>query len=192
MVKFLDERGRLHESQHGFRPRRGTLTAWKVVLSEVIQAKDIYEFDLRKFFDLINLDSISAKLAQKGVPIQIVRQLYYINTCAAKLKPPFRLNEFEHMMKGLMHKGATPDEVINAPRPISYMYRVRGVPQGAPTSPLLAALSLEGSILDRPGLKALMYADDGMYYGDLSDTPIITPNSGMVTSNIHFNLDKSG
>lgn len=158
----------------------------------MIHAKDIYEFDLKKFFDLVNLDAISAKLLQKGVPVQLVRQLYYINCSAVRLPKKVRINEFEHMMKALMMRGASPDEVINHPRPLSYMYRVRGIPQGAPTSPLLATLCLEGSILDRPGLPSVMYADDGMYYGDIGDTPIITPNSGMVTSNVHFNLDKSG
>lgn len=36
-----------------------------------------------------------------------------------------------------------------------------------------------------------MYADDGLYYGDI-DQPIITPNSGMLEGNIYFNLAKSG
>lgn len=127
-------------------------------------------------------------LIKKEVPINIVRQLYYINTSAVKLKPPYRLNEFEHMMKRLLN-GRDPDEVINSPRPLSYMYRVRGVPQGSPTSPVLATLALENSILDR-GMDTVMYADDGLYYGNL-DQPIITPNSGIVSANIHFNLQKS-
>lgn len=99
------------------------------------------------------------------------------------------MNEFEHMMKALLHKG-DPDQVINHPRPLSYMYRVRGVPQGAPTSPFLAAIALDEPILGR-GIDAVQYADDGVYYGDLKDTPLITPNSGIVSANIHFNLAKS-
>lgn len=75
------------------------------------------------------------------------------------------------------------------PRPISYMYRAHGIPQGAPTSPIMSTLTLENSILDR-GMETIMYADDGLYYGDI-DQPIITPNSGMVTNNIKFNLSKS-
>lgn len=157
----------------------------------MIYAKDIFEFDLKQFFDKVSNDAISAKLLEAGVPVSIVRQLYYINCSAVKLKPPYRLNEFEHMMKRLLVQGSTPDEVINHPRPISYMYRISGVPQGAPTSPILSTILLPGSILDRPNLNAVMYADDGLYYGDLQDTPIITPNSGMVTCNIRFNLNKS-
>lgn len=46
-------------------------------------------------------------------------------------------------------KGTTVRELMEQPRPISYMYKMRGVPQGAPTSPILATLALHNSILDR-------------------------------------------
>lgn len=98
------------------------------------------------------------------------------------------MNEFEQQMKKLIHTG-TIKEIIEAPRPMSNLYKVRGVPQGAPTSPLLSTLALENSILNR-GVNTLMYADDGLYYGDI-DQPLITPNSGMVSANIYFNLEKS-
>lgn len=129
-------------------------------------------------------------LVKKGVPINLVRKLYYINASSIRLKSPYKLNEFEQMMKRLIMNKSTPDEVINAPRPLSYMYRLRGVPQGAPTSPLLSTICLEEGILNR-GMTTIMYADDGLYYGNI-DQPIITPNSGMLEGNIHFNLNKSG
>jgi hypothetical protein len=161
------------------------------ILSNVIPSKDIFEFDLKSFFDKVNLDYIATTMVDLKIPINIVRLLYFINTCACKVKPPYLLNEFEHKMKSLLHKNATFKDVVEAPRGASYMYRVRGVPQGAPTSPILAALALHKSILDR-GISTVMYADDGNYYGDIGDTPLITPNSGMVSANIHFNLEKSG
>jgi len=92
-------------------------------------------------------------------------------------------------MKSLL-KDHKLEEALTSPRPLSYMYRVRGTPQGAPTSPVLGNLALENSILDR-GVKAIMYADDGLYYGEI-DQPLITPNNGIVSANIHFNLSKSG
>lgn len=205
LVNYLDSRGYLSPEQHGFRPNRGTMSAWKVILSEVIHAKDIYEFDLKKFFDSVSLDAVSAKLVEYEVPINIVRQLYIINTSPILLKKA-KLNEFEQMMKSLLHKGASWDEIINHPRPISYRYRVRGVPQGAPTSPVLATITMRGSITERfageagsygddiaqPSIRSVVYADDGLYYGNIGDTPILTPNSGLVTSNIQFNIEKSG
>jgi len=187
---YYEASGRFRDSQHGFRAGRGTLTAWRVILDKVIKAKDIYEFDLKGFFDSINLDYIAMQMTKDLIPHNIVKLFYYINTCACTIKAPYRINEFEHMMKALIHKGKY-DEVVNHPRPLSYMYRVRGVPQGAPTSPTLSLLGLHDSILDRPGINTIMYADDGLYYGDLSNTPLITPNSGIVSANIRFHPDKS-
>ena len=62
--------------------------------------------------------------------------------------------------------------------------------RGAPTSPLLASLALHNSILDR-GMKTVMYADDGLYYGNI-DQPVITINTNIVKANIYFNTNKSG
>lgn len=188
---YYEASGRFRDSQHGFRPGRGTLTAWRHILKDVVKSKDIYEFDLKGFFDSINLDYIAMQMTKDLVPHNIVKLFYYINTCACTVKPPYRLNEFEHMMKALIHKGSY-DEVVMHPRPISYMYRVRGVPQGAPTSPTLSLLALHESIFDRPGINTVMYADDGLYHGDLSNTPLITPNSGTVSANISYNFRKSG
>jgi hypothetical protein len=187
---YFEASGRFHKAQHGFRPGKGTTTAWTEILDKVITSRDIYEFDLKSYFDKVNLDYISDILIKSHVPSNIVQLLYYINTCACIVKEPYKLNEFEHMMKRLIHEKKGIKEVVMHPRPISYMYRVRGVPQGAPTSPALAALALHNSVLDR-GMNTIMYADDGMYYGNI-DQPIITPNSGIVSANIEFNHKKSG
>ena len=48
-----------HPNQHGFIPGRGTDTAWKDIHSEVLKSKYIYEYDLKKFFDRINLDYLN-------------------------------------------------------------------------------------------------------------------------------------
>jgi len=186
---YLETRNLAHESQHGFRPGRGTGTAWKVILDKVIDSRDIFEFDLKGFFDTINLDYVGMKMVGKGIPVELARRMYLINTSACITKPPYLLSEFEHKMKELLYKRSA-EEIITAPRPLSWRYRVKGVPQGAPTSPVLSTLALEGSILDR-GVNTVMYADDGLYYGDI-DVPLITPNSGMVTANIYFNLGKTG
>lgn len=59
-------------NQHGFYPGRGSMTAWQQVLSEVISSPNIYEFDLRKFFDSINLDYLSKVLLTLGLPSSLV------------------------------------------------------------------------------------------------------------------------
>jgi len=157
-------------------------------MSKVIQSRDIYEFDLKNFFDSINLSYINKILKKKGFPEYIINKLYYLNTSYVTIKSDRRLNEFENYVKTLLRKSSYKD-VINQGQPIGYMYRIRGVPQGAPTSPVLASLALENSILDR-GMNTIMYADDGLYYGNI-DQPVITPNSGMVEANIYFNLEKT-
>jgi len=45
----------LGDSQHGFRPGMGTLTAWKSVLGNVIPSPSIYEFDLKQCFPSVSL-----------------------------------------------------------------------------------------------------------------------------------------
>jgi len=55
-----------HPSQHGFTPNQGTSTAWEEIYSDVIPAKYIYEFDLDKFFDRVNLDYLSQQLKGMG------------------------------------------------------------------------------------------------------------------------------
>jgi len=191
LVNYLDSRNMLHNSQHGFRPNRGTLSAWQVVLRDVLPCQDIYEFDLKNFFGLVDLASINEVLLSKGIPKNIVDKLYYINASGVKVKRKARLNEFEATLKSLLMKNLSIDEFMKRPIPLTSYGRTVGVPQGANTSPILATLLLENSILDR-GLNCVMYADDGLYYSLKGiDQPIITPNTNMVKRNIHFNLEKT-
>lgn len=43
--------GQLDARQHAYRPGKSTLTAWGQILSEVLTARNIFEFDLMGFFD---------------------------------------------------------------------------------------------------------------------------------------------
>lgn len=42
----------------------------------------------------------------------------------------------------------------------------RGLPQGLPTSPVLTVLALEEMLIKRSKFKVIMYADDGIFYGN--------------------------
>lgn len=42
------------QSQHAYMAGRGVITAWKEVIEKVINSRDIYEFDLKGFFDSVN------------------------------------------------------------------------------------------------------------------------------------------
>jgi hypothetical protein len=159
-----------------------------VILDEVIHSRDIMEFDLKSFFPLVNLTKIYEILLEKGVPKGIASMLHLINCSGALIKPPHRLNEYEETLKRMLGK-FTIEELLNKARPWSASAGLREVPQGANTSPILATLLLPNSVMDR-GVKNLMYADDGLYYGNI-DQPLITPNTGMVNNHIFFNLDKT-
>ncbi len=65
---------RAHESpnQHGFIPGRGTSTAWQQMQSEVIHHRYIYEFDLEKYFDRININYLGDILTLIGLPSYLV------------------------------------------------------------------------------------------------------------------------
>jgi retron-type reverse transcriptase len=41
----------LDARQHAYRPGKSTLTAWGQILTETLTARNIFEFDLRGFFD---------------------------------------------------------------------------------------------------------------------------------------------
>jgi len=68
----------------------------------------------------------------------------------------------------------------------------RGLPQGLPTSPILTILALEEMLIKRSKFNVLMYADDGIFYGngkapDLKELlPNIDERHGIV-----FSLEKS-
>lgn len=49
--KWVDDR--IEDHQHGFRPGKGLWSAWIDVLTNVIDADNIYEYDFRKFFNSV-------------------------------------------------------------------------------------------------------------------------------------------
>lgn len=64
-----------HPAQHGFVPHKGTDSAWQQIDSEVLKAKFIYEFDLKEFFDRVNLDYLSKVLKKLEIPDDLVHHL---------------------------------------------------------------------------------------------------------------------
>jgi len=70
------------ESQHGFRPGLGTLSAWKYFFQNRInEAPWIWEFDLRKFFDSANMNYVNQRLKLRLVPEGIAN--YISEICIA-------------------------------------------------------------------------------------------------------------
>jgi len=90
---------RLNESQHGFRPNRGTLTAWKDVFTEVLDSPNIYEIDLRQCFpsiSLLRLHNVMTK--QYGVPYKIGLFFLRLNYAIPEFKGELKCNEHQSLL----------------------------------------------------------------------------------------------
>lgn len=118
------------------------MSAWRVVLDEVISAREIYEFDLKQYFSRVSLDAISTRLVQFGVPNHVVAYLRKINQISLPRMPKERLTD-ESELYALNEEGY-------------------GVPQGASTSPWLAILPLDTTLFCMGFNRTIQYADDGL------------------------------
>lgn len=140
---------RIYENQHGHRPGKGTVSAWKVILEEVINAKYIFEFDYMKFHDLIDRRALANALVRQGFPIYVARKL--IHFCSAYAK------------------GANEDDPMRLEMVPGWKYHhmYRGVVQGSNIAAYLGLIMLEdlGVYKLKKG-KYIGYADDGLLYGD--------------------------
>jgi len=59
------------KTQHAYLPGRGTKTAWQEIIAKVIKAKNIYETDLKGFFDNISIFEINNILRQGNVDLSL-------------------------------------------------------------------------------------------------------------------------
>jgi len=91
LVLNLDHK--LSENQHGFRPGRGTLTAWVEILKSIGNYKYVFEFDYKQFFPSIAINKISEVLRNEGIPEDVVSRLERINECQPKLQDKDLINE---------------------------------------------------------------------------------------------------
>lgn len=192
----------IHPSQHGFVPGRGTLTAWQE-LSTKLDHSHIYEFDLRKFFDSVNLCYLSKILKITGIPIPIVELIIKWNQTLPTRSPrhgitwrhPFdEASDYKYLKIGKPLIGFTDYEYwINAkrkeethrPELRNYEY-FRGVSQGMPISPILSTILL-APLLQKVNEGIVLYADDGLI---VSNLPILPP-AFPLESGISLNLEKS-
>lgn len=178
--------------QHGFKPWHGCGTAWMDIYKKVIPAKWAYEFDLTKFFDSINQESIQLALNIKKVPDSIyhwvLRSMYHVNRSKAhwskqslesvknwlknvytNIFRPAKMIGMEEYLRIHAHRMKGKKIVVRAgiPKEKTGNALYRGVPQGCNMSPTLAALALETKIENSEYKASLvMYADDGIIYGD--------------------------
>jgi hypothetical protein len=197
-----------HPHQHGFQHGRGTTTAWEQIHSEVKSSANIYEYDLKKFFDTINLDYLESLLSSTQMPSPLVRHMITwsrtpaSNSSHSLLRwesPLDEVQDYRYHKTGKYYiqsyeeysywLDAKREAELTNPLLKRYDY-FHGVAQGSPTSPLLSTLLLTRLLLNSPDSDVCQYADDGILY-NLRTCPeeilIFPPESG-----ISVNWSKSG
>jgi len=172
--------------QHGFRPGRGTKTAWSLVLDQVVKAKYIYEFDIKAFFDRVDVSNTLEWMEESyGLPDWLSSQIGLMSLLpitSFKQKPGWSWESpTDQTLKPVIatvgwrdafRLGVVADYLVdvrpqflclgqNSPGPLQN----RGFPQGAAYSPFLAAFSL-GERSPPEFARLLMYADDGLLYSN--------------------------
>jgi hypothetical protein len=180
-------------AQHGFVPGRGTKTAWEFILSKVIVAPDIYEIDLRSFFDKVRVDRIVSRIGKLfHLPKVLKERLWMMMTQLPSLKTPqtsptpqvddkdlkggifFTLSGGIGNIKFGSHWNYLAKEFPGL-RPTRRYRKAQGVPQGCPLSPFLSLFALspllrqtraKGTRYGKPFWRDLVgYADDWIIYG---------------------------
>jgi hypothetical protein len=193
----------LEENQHAYTPQRGVITAWNSLLAQISKPY-IYEFDLKGFFDNVDLKYNKKVLVEEGFPEEIADYLYRMNRSIVTLGPESSDEMDESQSRkviynsdGTLNKNmpqAVQKSILKDEKMIELynlegysLYKEKGVPQGAPTSCGLSIANLKDLFEKNEG-KLLMYADDGLH---LSDEP-----GGLIPSNeetgVELSVEKSG
>lgn len=91
LTHFLDEY--LGERQHAYRPKRGTLTAWKSLVTKISKYKYIYEIDLRNCFGEIQGQFVTDILMKLGMPPGDCYYLENLNRCTPQFRDKDEIDE---------------------------------------------------------------------------------------------------
>lgn len=85
------------ESQHGFIPGRGILTAWKR-LFKLLKYPYVYEIDYKQFFDMVSLIGLRSQMVRMGFPIKFALFIEQLNRFPIDIEY-MKLNELPSMSK---------------------------------------------------------------------------------------------
>jgi len=185
--------------QHGFLPRKGTLTAWKDIFNKrLVEKKFIKEWDFKNYFNTLKTVRITEILIERGVPRNVAIFLQNINLSdvtlpragswtpetseeQAMIREELRAKTHKDLDMMAMEMGSLEPEVV--------LDRMKGVAQGSPTSPILANLIMDLWIKEHKTSNAeiVAYADDSVSFSNQEINIAIPENTGIV-----INESKSG
>lgn len=194
-----------HPNQHGYLPLRGTDTAWSQMEAEILNKKFIYDFDLMKFFDSVDLTNLSKLLKRTEMPEELIRAIIGWNRV-----PPQNVDRSTNLTWTTDSEKQTSVEGYGRLDKESRKYYeslelrkdwaedygyYHGVAQGSAISPTLSTLVLIPELLlkEDKGITAIMYADDGKLASNNEFCPEdelkFTTNSGI---KVHSDGRKNG
>jgi len=114
----------IRDYQHGFRPGRGTLTAWKSIFKDVISSPNIYEFDLKQCFPSISLPRLERRLRViYHLPVHVARYYISLNWQPPLFRGGIKLNESQSLA---LWETNTKSLEVNGPPVVKYE---EGLPQ---------------------------------------------------------------
>lgn len=157
------------ENQHGFVPGKGTLTAWQALLPNLLRKKFVKETDLRSFFPSVNIDYLSFHLlVNLKFPSDVVAWLTKLNRTLPIF--PKETKDFDELLvegrkklKDLDLESSETSKSEKSIRAEAFLKHLTGLPQGAPTSPLLSISILDKFLTQKP---SVAYADDQVFFDD--------------------------
>jgi len=182
-------------NMHGYIPGRGIHTAWMDLLRE-IQQPDMFEYDLKSFFNSINIGWYLEQLQKHyKLPSTLVKfigktALSVPKRIAGKERliddPEFRsyvVSGIPNMMveptvdktgKTVFHKKIAYQRASMDIFSKHLATTKKGFPQGLSWSPILSIMAMiPAGLFDR--WLGVIYADDGIFYGELKDFPFNSP-----------------
>lgn len=168
----------LKQFNHAYMPRVGTSTAIKELVLKVLDKKYIYEFDIKGFFNNVDILDVIFELEERGMPQNLRDRLEEI-----LMKCPQNLNldeDSESVLTGydrqLAFRKMFMPSASDKKQPILNKMMIgpnihdltKGLPQGAAPSTILSLLALAEwyKELKEKNISLLMYADDGILYSD--------------------------
>lgn len=162
-----------HPKQHGYLPHRGTDTAWEQMDEEILNKKFIYDFDLMKFFDSVDLTNLSKQLSNKDIPDHLIKSIIGWNRVPpqnAETSTTLTWNTEKDKEMSISQYDNLPSETKSYYESLELRENWKsdynfyhGVAQGSAISPTLSTFLLIPELLLREskGITAIMYADDG-------------------------------
>jgi hypothetical protein len=199
-------------SQHGARPERGVTSCWRALKDIILNPKykDIYEFDLSKFFDRVDTKyALFDALEWKRVPKSIAR--WVLDTCRNAVgNQTYQelILEWDTIKSSIKNDMRVPPTFRSGDLGKTAKDKGFGVPQGFSLSPIAACLCVEfmfcthrntfwlpdksGYVHDRYRDNVLMYMDDGIIFGEnLSEFDMYAMSANFSWTGTEINEEKS-